>query len=227
MPSTIISLKLIYPMSPWLSCCYSWTGRFTTLSSPIKDSQTQGHDPNCESLLISQKLPSYQANIMNKMGFSIGTDTLRLTRHMWFVTVGCGQKSLRSTGHTTIFSHYLLQWFTDLQIFIYWSSSPPPNFFFGKGGVLTMHIQHRVTSHFWCYLPLSLPYNTVFTWLQGEIFSLNWLLSTCNHLKLAYEALNRTAPNRITLKWTMWSQRKAYIAKSSCEIRGLLGYYTA
>jgi len=169
MPLTIISLKIIYPMSPWLSCCYSWTGRFTILSSPIEDSQTQGHDPNCESLLISQKPPSYQVNIMNRMGFSIGTDTLRLTRPMWFVTV---DKNFWEPQVT------LPDIFTLSLTVIYWPVvlhilKAPPNFVLGKGGVLTMHIQHRVTSHFWCYLPLSLPYNTVFTWMQGEVFSLN------------------------------------------------------
>jgi hypothetical protein len=174
MPSTIISLKIIYPMSPWLSCCNSWTGRFTILSSPIKDSQTQSHDPKCESLLISQKLPYYEVNIMNNMGFSTGTDTLRLTRPMWFVTVGCGQKSLRTTGHTTWYFHTIS--YSDL---LTCSSSytevPPPSLptFLGKGRLLTMRIQQRVISHFWSYLPLSLPHNTVFTWMQVEVFSLN------------------------------------------------------
>jgi hypothetical protein len=35
-----------------------------------------------------------------------------------------------------------------------------------------------------------------------------------------YEALNQTAPN-----WTMRSQNTACIAKSSCQICGLLRYY--
>jgi hypothetical protein len=136
MPSTIISLTVIYPISPWLSCYYSWTGRFTTLSSPIEDSQTQGHDPKCESLLISQKLPYYQVNIMNKMGFSTGTDTLRCTRATWFVTMGCGQKSLRTTGHNTWYFHTIS--YSDL---LTCSSSCtevplplPPPFFGGKEG---------------------------------------------------------------------------------------------
>lgn len=37
---------------------------------------------------------------------------------------------------------------------------------------------------------------------------------------------NWTAPNRITLNQTMWSQTKACIIKSS-EICALLGYYSA
>jgi hypothetical protein len=135
MPSTITSLKIIYPLSPWFSCCYSWTGRFRTLSSPMEDSQTLGHDPKSDSLLISQKLPYYQVNMKNKMGFSIGTDTRMLTRPMWFVTVGCGQKSLRTTGHITWYFHTIS--YSDL---LTCSSSytevppspPPPLNFFGE-----------------------------------------------------------------------------------------------
>ena len=47
------------------------------------------------------------------------------------------------------------------------------------------------------------------------------------HLKFAGEALNQTAPNQIALNWTLWSQTKASIAKSSCDICVLLRYYVA
>ena len=46
-------------------------------------------------------------------------------------------------------------------------------------------------------------------------------------LKFTYEAPKHTAPNQTTLNWTMWSQTVACIAKLSCEISTLLGYYTA
>jgi hypothetical protein len=31
------------------------------------------------------------------------------------------------------------------------------------------------------------------------------------HLKFAYEVLNQTAPNQITINWTVWRQTKACI----------------
>jgi hypothetical protein len=45
--------------------------------------------------------------------------------------------------------------------------------------------------------------------------------------KFTYETLNQTAQNRIAWKWTMQSQTKTCIAKSSCEICALLRYYAA
>jgi len=45
--------------------------------------------------------------------------------------------------------------------------------------------------------------------------------------KFVYEALNHTAPNCIARNWTMQSQTKTCIAKSSCEICALLRYYAA
>jgi hypothetical protein len=45
-------------------------------------------------------------------------------------------------------------------------------------------------------------------------------------LKFMYEASNQTAANPITLKQIMRSQTKAHIAKLSCEIRAIVGYYT-
>jgi hypothetical protein len=48
-----------------------------------------------------------------------------------------------------------------------------------------------------------------------------------DHLKFAQEALNQTTPNRITLTRPMWSQIKACITKSSCEICTLVEYYAA
>jgi hypothetical protein len=44
--------------------------------------------------------------------------------------------------------------------------------------------------------------------------------------KFVYEALNRTTTKWIALKWTMWSQTKAFIAKASCDMCALLAYYT-
>jgi len=52
--------------------------------------------------------------------------------------------------------------------------------------------------------------------MQDEVLSLNLAL------KLACKALNQT-----TLNQTVQSQTKACIAKSSCEICVLLGYYAA
>jgi len=40
------------------------------------------------------------------------------------------------------------------------------------------------------------------------------------------KAPNWNMPNRIALNWTMQSQTKACIVKSSCEISALLGYYS-
>jgi len=45
-------------------------------------------------------------------------------------------------------------------------------------------------------------------------------------LKFMCEASNQTAANRFTLKRTMRSQTKAHIAKPSCEICAIVGYYT-
>ena len=47
-----------------------------------------------------------------------------------------------------------------------------------------------------------------------------WLWNMWDHLKFTYEAMNQIAMN-----WTMRSQTKAYIAKSSCEICTLLRYH--
>jgi hypothetical protein len=46
-------------------------------------------------------------------------------------------------------------------------------------------------------------------------------------VKFMYEALNRSAPNQITLNWTLQNQTKTCVTKSSCEICALLQYYAA
>ena len=48
-----------------------------------------------------------------------------------------------------------------------------------------------------------------------------------SHLKFAYEALNRTASNQITLNWTVQSQTEACSAKLSCDICTIMRYYAA
>jgi hypothetical protein len=58
--------------------------------------------------------------------------------------------------------------------------------------------------------------HTTFTRMQDEVLSLNLVL------KVECKALNQT-----TLNQTVQSQTKACIAKSSCEIGVLLGYYVA
>ena len=71
----------------------------------------------------------------------------------------------------------------------------------------------------WTSVPLedySQLQHTVFTRTQDLFLSLNLAL------KLVCKALNQ-----ITLNQTVQSQTKACIAKSSCEICILLGYYTA
>jgi hypothetical protein len=45
------------------------------------------------------------------------------------------------------------------------------------------------------------------------------------HLKFTYEALNWTAANRFALNWTMQTQTKACIAKSSWDICAFKRYY--
>ena len=42
-----------------------------------------------------------------------------------------------------------------------------------------------------------------------------------------YKVLNQTAPNQTALKQSMLSQTKTCMTKSSCEICGLVGYYSA
>lgn len=104
MPSTIISLTVIYPMSPWLSCCYSWTGRFTTVFTH-RGFSNSGSRPKMWEPSDKSKTPILSSKYNEWKGFSTGTDTLRCTRPMWFVTMGCRQKSLRTTGHTTWYFH--------------------------------------------------------------------------------------------------------------------------
>jgi len=53
-----------------------------------------------------------------------------------------------------------------------------------------------------------------------------WNLNMWSQLKFVSKARNWTMPNQIALNWTMQSQTKACITKSSCEICALLRYYT-
>jgi len=50
--------------------------------------------------------------------------------------------------------------------------------------------------------------------MQDKFFSLNWELKYVGHFKFMYEGPNRTASKQTALNWTMWSQTKAYIAKT-------------
>ena len=76
----------------------------------------------------------------------------------------------------------------------------------------TAHKTHTV------YIPYLLECTT-------ECFPEIWGLNKGGGLKFAYEALNWTAPNWITLNQTLQSQTKACITKLSCELCALLGYY--
>jgi len=57
-----------------------------------------------------------------------------------------------------------------------------------------------------------------------RIFPEIWHLNMASHLKFAYIALNRAAPNQIAPNWTMPSQTKACIA--TCDICTLVRYYS-
>jgi hypothetical protein len=66
-----------------------------------------------------------------------------------------------------------------------------------------------------------------FTRMQGKVFPLNLALKLWGCLKVTHEVPNQTTPKWIAVNWTIQSQIKACIAKSSCEISALLRYYTA
>jgi len=53
----------------------------------------------------------------------------------------------------------------------------------------------------------------------------NWHLNKRGCRKFVYGVLNHTMPNWIAQNWTMRSQTKACIAKSSYELCALLRYY--
>ena len=69
------------------------------------------------------------------------------------------------------------------------------------------------------------PIATVFTQTQDEGFLLNLAINMGRHLKFICEVPNWIMPKQIALNWTMWSQTKACITKSSCETSALVRYY--
>jgi len=63
--------------------------------------------------------------------------------------------------------------------------------------------------------------------MQDKVFSLSWEVKYVGHFKFMYEAPNQIVYKQTALNRTVWSQTKACIAKSSCDICILLRYYAA